>query len=221
MGLGSSGRWHGDVTPRRRQPRASPLLEQCRTNSPGRVPLPTLLPATLPAARPCLAWVLRCPSQSVIFTVCVESARTAWIAAGLAASRSRERVFVALGPHRIPESQHGRGWKGPLWVTQPNPLPKQGHPVQAAQDLVQVGLEYLQKRRLHRFPGQPVRPWPRLPREAVAAPSLAVFKARRDGALSTLGWWWVSLPTAGGWNWVIHQAPSNPHRPTLPWFAFR
>ena len=38
------------------------------------------------------------------------------------------------------ESQHGQGWKGPLWVTQPNPLPKQGHPEQAAQDLVQPGL---------------------------------------------------------------------------------
>jgi len=25
------------------------------------------------------------------------------------------------------ESQNGGGWKGPLWVTQPNPLPKQGH----------------------------------------------------------------------------------------------
>ncbi|KFR08397.1 hypothetical protein N306_00095, partial [Opisthocomus hoazin] len=31
-----------------------------------------------------------------------------------------------------------------------------------------------------------VRPWPRLPTEAVAAPSLAVFKARLDGALSNL-----------------------------------
>jgi len=40
-----------------------------------------------------------------------------------------------------------------------------------------------------------VRPWPRLPREAVAAPSLAVFKA-----LSNLGWWKVSLPMAGGWE---------------------
>jgi len=29
-----------------------------------------------------------------------------------------------------------------------------------------------------------VRPWHRLPREAVAAPSLVVFKARLDGALS-------------------------------------
>jgi len=43
-----------------------------------------------------------------------------------------------------------------------------------------------------------VRPWPRLPREAVAAPSLAVFKARLDGALRNLGWWKVSLPVAGG-----------------------
>ena len=51
------------------------------------------------------------------------------------------------------ESQNGRGWKGPLWVTQSNPLPKQGHPQQAAQDLVQAGLEYLQKRRLHSLPG--------------------------------------------------------------------
>ena len=33
-----------------------------------------------------------------------------------------------------------------------------------------------------------VRPWPRLPRETVVAPSLAVFKARLDGALSNLVW---------------------------------
>ncbi|KFQ14273.1 hypothetical protein N330_02416, partial [Leptosomus discolor] len=31
-----------------------------------------------------------------------------------------------------------------------------------------------------------VRHWKRLPREAVVAPSLAVFKARLDGALSNL-----------------------------------
>ena len=58
--------------------------------------------------------------------------------------------------HRITESQHGRGEQGPLWVTQSNPLPKQGHPEQAAEDLVQAGLEYLQRRRLHNLPGQPV-----------------------------------------------------------------
>jgi len=28
---------------------------------------------------------------------------------------------------RITESQNVGGWKRPLWVTQPNPLPKQGH----------------------------------------------------------------------------------------------
>jgi len=48
------------------------------------------------------------------------------------------------------------------------------------------------------FPMRVVRPWPRLPREAVAAPSLAVLKARLDGALSTLGWWKMSLLLAGG-----------------------
>ena len=43
-----------------------------------------------------------------------------------------------------------------------------------------------------------VKHWSRLPREAVAAPSLAGFKARLDGALSTLGWWKMSLLMAGG-----------------------
>ena len=47
------------------------------------------------------------------------------------------------------------GWKGPLWVTQPKPLPKQGHPQQAAQHRVQAGLEYLQRRRLHSLPRHP------------------------------------------------------------------
>jgi len=40
--------------------------------------------------------------------------------------------------------------------------------------------------------------WHRLPREVVAAPSLAVFKARLYGALSNLIWWKVSLPVAWG-----------------------
>ena len=43
-----------------------------------------------------------------------------------------------------------------------------------------------------------VRRWARLPREAVDAPSLEVFKARLDGALGSLGWSEVSLPMAGG-----------------------
>jgi len=48
------------------------------------------------------------------------------------------------------------------------------------------------------FPMRVVRPWPRVPREAVAAPSLAVLKARLDGAWSTLGWWKGSRLMAGG-----------------------
>jgi len=44
-----------------------------------------------------------------------------------------------------------------LWVSSsPTPLPKQGHLERAAQDRVQAGLEYLQRRRLHSLPGQPV-----------------------------------------------------------------
>jgi len=45
-----------------------------------------------------------------------------------------------------------------------------------------------------------VRHCKKLPREVVAAPSLVVFKARLDGALSNLVWWKVSLPMAGVWN---------------------
>ena len=48
------------------------------------------------------------------------------------------------------------------------------------------------------FPMRVVKHWPRLPREAVAAPSLEVFKARLGGARSNLGWWKMSLPMAGG-----------------------
>jgi len=43
-------------------------------------------------------------------------------------------------------------WRSPS----PNPLPKQSHLQQAAQDFVQAGLEYLQRRRIHNSSGQPV-----------------------------------------------------------------
>jgi len=55
-----------------------------------------------------------------------------------------------------------------------------------------------------------VRPWPRLPREAVAAPSLTGLKARLDRALSTLGWWEGSLPMAGGLEPDDLQGPFQP-----------
>ena len=40
----------------------------------------------------------------------------------------------------------------------------------------------------------------RLPKEAVDAPSLEVFKARLDVALGSLGCWLATLHIAGGWN---------------------
>jgi len=62
--------------------------------------------------------------------------------------------------HRITESQNhrmlgvGRDLCG---SSSPTLLLKQGLSEQAVQDLVQVGLEYLQRRRLHNLPGQPVQ----------------------------------------------------------------
>jgi len=38
----------------------------------------------------------------------------------------------------------------------PTPLPKQSHLQQAAQDRIQAGFEYLQRRRFHNFSRQPV-----------------------------------------------------------------
>jgi len=54
-----------------------------------------------------------------------------------------------------------------------------------------------------------VKHWPRLPREAVAAPSLAAFKAR-DGALSNLGWWKMALLMAAGLEPDGLQGPFQP-----------
>jgi len=42
-----------------------------------------------------------------------------------------------------------------------------------------------------------VKPWPRLPREVVEAPSLETFKSRLDAALSNLIQVKTSLLTAG------------------------
>ncbi|KAJ7424581.1 hypothetical protein WISP_28124 [Willisornis vidua] len=53
-----------------------------------------------------------------------------------------------------------------------------------------------------------VRSWHRLPREAVAAPSLEVPK---DRAWSNLGQWKVSLPMAGdGTGWALRSLSAQP-----------
>ena len=70
--------------------------------------------------------------------------------------RRRQSLFSCVA---MPESQNHRMFgvgRDLCGSSGPTPLPKQGHPEQAAQGLVQGGLEYLQRRRLHNLPGQPV-----------------------------------------------------------------
>jgi len=54
-----------------------------------------------------------------------------------------------------------------------------------------------------------------LPREAVSAPSLAVSKARLDGALRNMVQWKVSLPMAGEWKEMIFKVPSSANHSTI------
>jgi len=54
-----------------------------------------------------------------------------------------------------------------------------------------------------------------LPREAVAAPSLGVFKPRLDGALSNLIQWKVSH-WQEVWNYMVFNVPSNPNHSVIP-----
>lgn len=56
----------------------------------------------------------------------------------------------------ITESQNCRGWKGPQKIIGSNTPAKAGSLEQAAQVGVQTHLKYLQRRRLHSLPGQPV-----------------------------------------------------------------
>jgi len=55
-----------------------------------------------------------------------------------------------------------------------------------------------------------VKPWNGLSREVVNAPSLETSKARLDGALSSLGWWKMSLLMAEGLDWMASKGPFQP-----------
>ena len=52
-----------------------------------------------------------------------------------------------------------------------------------------------------------VKPWPRLPREVVDAPSLDTFEVRLDRAPSNLIWLKMSLPVAVGMDWMTSKGP--------------
>jgi len=47
----------------------------------------------------------------------------------------------------------------------------------------------------------------------MSRPFLEVFKARLDGALGSLDWYYmwrlVALPVVGGWSFMILEVPSN------------
>jgi len=55
-----------------------------------------------------------------------------------------------------------------------------------------------------------VKHWNGLPREVVGAPSLETFKARLDGALSSLIWLKMSMLTAGRLHWMTSKGPFQP-----------
>jgi len=55
-----------------------------------------------------------------------------------------------------------------------------------------------------------VKPWPRVPREVVDAPSLEPSQARLDGALSNLTQLKMSLLPAGGLGWMASEGPFQP-----------
>ena len=55
----------------------------------------------------------------------------------------------------------------------------------------------------------------RLPREAVDAQTLELFKAKLDGALGSLSWWVAAMPMEGGWNWIFFKVSSIPTQDIL------
>ena len=59
------------------------------------------------------------------------------------------------------------------------------------------------------FTQRMLRPWHKLPREAVDGASLQAFKARLVWALSGQIQRDVSLSTARVWKWMVFKVPSN------------
>lgn len=53
-------------------------------------------------------------------------------------------------------SRNHRGWEGSLVVSSPTPWAKQGQLQQVAHGFVQLPFQYLQERRVHSLPGQPL-----------------------------------------------------------------
>lgn len=67
-----------------------------------------------------------------------------------------------------------------------------------------------------KFTVRVVRTWKRLPR-VVDTPSLEMFKAMLDRALSNLVWCKVSLTVAGGWTGWSVKVPSDSNQSVIMW----
>ena len=92
------------------------------------------------------------------FLTIIRGQDTSFQLLGLSKTYPESKQFACFILHgRISQNHRMVGVGGDLCgSSSPTPLPKQGHLQQAAQDLVQAGLQYLQRRRLHNLPGQPV-----------------------------------------------------------------
>jgi len=83
-----------------------------------------------------------------------------------------------------------------------------GGPVQSGPHEVQQGQVLISSVMEKFFTWRVVRPWHRLPREAVDAPSLAAFKARLDGATWSCGR--CPCPWQGtGTRWSVKCLPTQ------------
>jgi len=100
---------------------------------------------------------------------------------------SRERPYSTLP---VPEGAYKKAGEGLLTRTCSDMTRGNGFKLKEGRFTLNVRKKF--------FTLRVVRHWNRLPREAVDAPSLEVFKARLDGALSNLVWWKVSLTMARG-----------------------
>jgi len=107
----------------------------------------------------------------------------------------------------------------------PTPLPKQGHPEQAAQHRVQAGFEYLQRRKLHSLPGQP-GPGLRHPQREEVLPrvqtELPLLQSSATSKIPELQMMFCHLPPAQAGKW-ISETPGRQGNPravtSLTWMV--
>ena len=90
----------------------------------------------------------------------------------------------------ITESQNVWGWEGSPRISSPTPCIQQGCLEDIVQDLIQVGCEYLHRKRPHNLPGQPIPVLCHLTEE------VKKFKSnKKNWAVRKQGWQYCFSPT--------------------------